>query len=110
MDNAKQIANQKTPFNPQFDPMKQPKIAYMVRLHQMAILTERLENFYRDDNVRMESIKQARSLLKEGRTDEASPVLQVDRLVTEATNIRLRRRRKDQETLERDLQGGSSIC
>ena len=75
--------------------MKQPKIAYMVRLHQMAIMTERLENFYRDDNVRIESIKQARSLLKEGRTDEASPVLQVDLLVTEATNIRLRRRRKD---------------
>lgn len=77
MDNAKVIANQQLPCSSQFDPMKQPQIAFMMRLHQLAILTERLMEFYREDFVRLEKAKLAQQLLKENRVDEASPVLQV---------------------------------
>ncbi len=77
MDNAKVIANQQLPCSAHFDPMKQPQIAFMMRLHQMAIITERLQEYFAEDFVRLEKVKQAKELLKENKIDEASPVLQV---------------------------------
>lgn len=77
MDNAKVIANQQLPCSAHFDPMKQPQIAFMMRLHQMAIITERLQEYFAEDFVRLEKVKQAKELLKENKIDEASPILQV---------------------------------
>ena len=95
MDNAKVIANQQLPCSAHFDPMKQPQIAFMMRLHQMAILTERLQDYFAEDFVKLEKVKQAKELLKDNKIDEASPILQVGFGESE-TNLRFRRRRDHQ--------------
>lgn len=76
MDNAKAIAGQQLPCSSQFDPMKNPKTEYMLRLHQLTIIADRLLELYAEDFSRLEDVKSAHQKLSEGQIDGASIELQ----------------------------------
>lgn len=76
LDNCKVLVSQQQPNSSQFEPMKNPVIALQMRWHQMAMLAEKLFEFYKKDPIRVSKIKEARELLKEKKIDEASPILQ----------------------------------
>ena len=77
MDNAKAIAGQQLPCSQQFDPLKQPSIAKIIRKQQLVTLVDKLEEFHAGDFSKLESVNNAKISLEADNLDQASIVLQV---------------------------------
>lgn len=57
--------------------MKDPQIEFAMRLHQLALISERLQKYYEDDSNKQAQINNANSLLSKGNINSASYILQV---------------------------------
>jgi hypothetical protein len=76
IDNAVLLAGQQVPYTPQWDPMKDPQIEFAMRLHQLALISDRLQKMYEDDMPMLIKIKNANSLLCKGSINTAAYMLQ----------------------------------
>lgn len=80
IDNAALLTQQQVPYTPHWDPMKDPQIEFAMRLHQLALISERLQKYYEGDMNKQLQINNANNLLSKGNINSASYILQVSPL------------------------------
>lgn len=72
IENASALAGQQLPYTQQWDPMKDPKIEFAIRLHQLAIISELLSQFHKSDYKTLKEIGEAHEQLSKGNINSAS--------------------------------------
>lgn len=106
IDNATAIAGQQMPFAPQWDPLKDPQIEFAIRLHQLAIISDRLLDFYIDDIAKTEAVKGCIHLLSAGNINSAGTQLQ--KLVFDF-NVDDQRRKKLRDIFKEGVRFGEKM-
>lgn len=76
IENASLLAGQQVPYNQHWDPMKDPQIEFAVRLHQLALISEQLQEYHANDQETLIDIQGANDLLCKGNINSASYQLQ----------------------------------
>ena len=78
IDNAALLAGQQVPYTPHWDPMKDPQVEFAMRLHQLALISERLATYHEGSIPKISQIKNANNLLSKGNINSAAYILQVN--------------------------------